>query len=251
MNTWHCDVFIGDAPDSGNPALVLPTLPVKGRDDYPVVVGFDPDEPSTVRFAAPKGPLLFCGHGSLAVAWVLGRELGVEHLELRTESQTVRAEVEGALARIWMPPAKSARELEPQPALTRALGLPWVLRTFLGDAGSPKWVVEVSPEHIDDLRVDRDALAELSRRAGVNGAYVVAQTGEGVYRARGFNPMTSAGEDRATGVAVAGLAACLGSAVVVNQGPPGARLARLEARPDATGIALLGLVQGRVLEVTP
>lgn len=250
MNTWHCDVFIGETPDSGNPALVIPELPVTGRDDYPVVVGFDPGAPTTVRFAAPKGPLPFCGHGSLAVAWALGRELGVERLELGTESQVVRAEVEGALARIWMPPARSARAVELPAELTRALGLPAIVRAFVADAGSPKWIVEVAPEHIDDLRIDRAALAELSRRFGINGAYVVARLEDGVYRGRGFNPMTSASEDRATGVAVAGLAACLGSGVVVTQGPPGKPLARLEARLDSGGIVLCGVVRGRVVEAT-
>ncbi|MFO7564391.1 MAG: PhzF family phenazine biosynthesis protein [Enhygromyxa sp.] len=252
MNAWHCEVFVDESPGSGNPALVVPQLPVVGQDDYPVVVGFDPGDPTFIRFAAPKGPLPFCGHGSLAAAWVLGRELGLDRLTLRTDAQVVRAEVEGTNARIWIPPARSAREIVPSPELAAALGEPTILRAFLGDAGSPKWIVELTPEQLDRVRVDSAALAELSRRQRVNGAYLFARASEGHYRARGFNPLTGVGtgEDRATGVAVAGLAACLGSAVVVLQGPPGEPPSRLEAKVDDQGVMLSGRVRGRALETS-
>ncbi|MCB9762804.1 MAG: PhzF family phenazine biosynthesis protein [Alphaproteobacteria bacterium] len=243
-HAWHCEVFLGDDPRSGNPALVVPWLPVEGRADYPVVVGFDPARPTAVCFAAPGGPLPFCGHGSIAVAWVLGQRLGTDRLELQTPAQTVRAEVSANEARIHTPPARRAEPVEPPPGLVASLGLDGIRGCHLADAGSPKWIVEVALPDIDRLDIDRPALAELSRRHGVNGVYVVANTGPGRYRARAFNPRTSAGEDRATGVAVAGLAACLGGPVVVDQGPPGQPLARLQASLTADGIVLSGAVVG-------
>lgn len=249
MHAWHCEVFVGDTDDSGNPALVLPHLPVVGRDDYPVVVGFNPADPTWVHFAAPKGSLPFCGHGSLAVTWVLTRELGVSSFELRTESQTVHARIENSTAEIELPPARSARQIELPPELAPALGVQKILRGFIGDAGSPKWIVETDAGAIENLRVDDTALAALSERLGVNGAYVVAKTEDGTYRARSFNPRTGHGEDRATGVAAVAFAACLGEGVVIRQGPPGHSMARLEARYDGGRLALLGVVRGRRGEV--
>lgn len=245
---WRCEAFVGPA-GSGHPALVVLDQEPEPRPELPVVVGVGSAPPHALSFRAPGGPLPFCGHGTLVAAWVLAQRLGDGARSLEAGDRAVQTEVEGPSVRLHVPPAR-VQPVPPPEGLAAALGLDSVLGVVRVNAGSEKWLVEVSPAQLDALDVDNDALADLSAAHGTNGVYVYAE-GTPALRARAFNPLANPREDRATGVAALGLAAALGRPLVIDQGPPGGPLLRLRARPVEDGLLLEGDVSGRLTEETP
>ncbi len=262
------DVFT-DEPLQGNPAAVF--LDAAGLSDETMqraarelnlseTVFLFEDEggegdraQARARIFTPAAELPFAGHPVLGTAFVLGEQLGIETVRLRTGAGVIAIELRREGERVvfgeMRQPIPTWEPFEPADELLVALGVP--------RSGLPIEVYSNGPRHVfvalaDEaevswLRPDLPALSEL----GPVGVSCFAAS-DGQVKTRMFGPGLGVAEDPATGSAAGPLAVHLarhgrirfGDRVEIRQGAEIGRPSVLYAQAQGTAEAIERVVVG-------
>ncbi|MCL2450822.1 MAG: PhzF family phenazine biosynthesis protein [Polyangiaceae bacterium] len=228
MNTRAFRAFVfAAAPGAGNEARVVVHEPDALRDaemqriaaqlGAPVCAFVEHGAARKTRFFTVARELPYCGHGVLAAgaaAMRLDGDAPKARLECGSGPVDLRREAEVITARTRFTPQLRDESADVVRKLEAALGVDEATRTgepvCVGSIGSPKWLVPVRDRSsLYAIRPDASRLADLSGRAGINGAYVYCfdtVSRDAHAHARSFNPLSGSAEDKATGVAAGALA---------------------------------------------
>ncbi|QLF94169.1 PhzF family phenazine biosynthesis protein [Pseudomonas sp. ABC1] len=203
LDIYQVDAF-ASRPFAGNPAAVCP-LEAWPEDALLQAIAEENNLSETaffvgsgdhyqLRWFTPRVEVDLCGHATLASAWVLFNELGVdaEVLHFATRSGELRVRREGEMLALDFP-AKSPRPCSPPANLLPALGLEQA-EVFLTD----DYIVVVEDEaQVAALNPDFSALRGLPAR----GVAVTARSERFDFVSRWFGPDTGIFEDPVTGSA--------------------------------------------------
>lgn len=159
---FQVDAF-AERPFAGNPAAVVPLrawLPdvlmqrMAAEHNLSETAFFVPDGPGQwhLRWFTPSTEVPLCGHATLATAFVLAKELGVDGaLRFRTASGVLGVEREGERFVLDFPASPPRRSHAPPPGLSAALGaVPrevWKARDWVCLFDSADTVRALSPDH--------------------------------------------------------------------------------------------------------
>lgn len=168
-----------------------------------------------VRYFTPTQEVAFCGHATVALGLLLAQEghWAGEALALETLMGRVPLRLlceAGVPWQVWMEqPRHESRpvERERRAELAAALGLDsrMIHRGLpLAAASTGLWSVFVpllDSALLDALEPDLEAIAQLSRRLGVDSVYAYAPLGVSRFAARDFAPVLGIPEDPVTGSA--------------------------------------------------
>lgn len=232
MQVYLYSVFSNNE-DGGNPCAVVNNS-VALTDDQMQKIATSLDLPETIfiikesqkiflRFFASKGELPLCVHGGLAAAYKIfndgyrGERLSIftykesKELIFLNNSPIISMVIERNQAKIL--PNFIEKE-----SVTNFLNLPVAQidkNSPLGIAsiGSPKLLIPViSRKVLFSITPNNETISQWSKDNKVNGVYVYSKetiNAESDFVARNFNPLFSANEDIATGVAAGALAVLL------------------------------------------
>ena len=168
-----------------------------------------------VRYFTPTQEVAFCGHATVALGLLLAQEghwageaLALETLMGRVPLRLVSEA--GVPHQVWMEQPRHesrpvGRELRADLAAALGLDARMVHRGLpLAAASTGLWSVFVpllDSLLLDALEPDLEAIAELSRRLGVDSVYAYAPLGVSRFAARDFAPVLGIPEDPVTGSA--------------------------------------------------
>ncbi|HWJ94009.1 MAG TPA: PhzF family phenazine biosynthesis protein [Telluria sp.] len=233
----------GDAPGSGNPALVVEHAPADpaaraalARERNSTVVFVDG---AVLDYYYPHKRSPLCLHATLAAAALLFARQG------STAPITVTTAMAGQPLVLLRDGADVYVRLQRQPAPQAAADLPALLGAAgpaqVASVGSPKLLVELADAAtLQRLAPDLAAIAAWGQRHGVNGIYAWCRLPDGSFEGRNFNHLDPALEDSATGVAAGALAALLGHDVTLRQGAALGRPCLLRARVAGDAVLVGG-----------
>jgi PhzF family phenazine biosynthesis protein len=223
----------GDAPGTGNPALVVQHdhSSAEQRQQFarernkPACVFIDHAEDGGIvlDYFYPHARSPLCLHATLAAARVL-LSPAQPALQVRTalRGQTLTLILQDAEVFVQLAP-QAAPDLVIAPALAAALlAAPAIMLASapaIASVGSPKLLLEVADSAtLQALRPDLPRIADWGAQHGVNGVYAWCRRTDGTLEGRNFNHLDPAAEDGATGVAAGALTVHLQTGLTLHQG---------------------------------
>ncbi len=222
MKYYIVDAFT-DKPFGGNPAGValldgeifpddslMRQIAAELRYSETAFVRRDSGKEFTIRYFTPMAEVELCGHATIATFALMHQAFGLSGRCLcHTKAGDLSIEA-GERVMMQMATPEIVETIEDTEEIYRALGITGYtpnLPVMIASTGLPDFMIQVRDvATLQDMRLDMEAIAEITRRCHAVSFHVFAFGGDGhTAHVRDFGPLYGVPEESATGTANAAL----------------------------------------------